>query len=54
MQVKQQTLPILSDQKSYETREYAPYPYLSFGAIHNVKQRKVDVDSAKEKLLKQQ
>lgn len=50
---KKQSLPILSEQKSYETREYAPYPYLSFGAIHNVKQRKVDVDSAKEKLLKQ-
>ena len=53
MQVKQQSLPILSEQKSYETREYAPYPYLSFGAIHNVKQKKFDIDSAKEKLLRQ-
>ena len=52
MQVKQQSLPILFEQKSYETREYAPYPYLSFGAIHNVKQKKFDIDECFSVLFK--
>ena len=53
LQAKKQSLPISSETKTQEYSEYAPYPFLSFGAIHNVKQRKFDIDSAKEKLLKQ-
>lgn len=53
LQAKSQFLPSLSEPKTQESREYFPYSYLSFGAMHNVKQKKFDIDGAKEKLLKQ-